>query len=34
MAAHDVATDDQFYNTLEAIVRDHPPPCDANGRPT
>jgi len=34
MAAHDVATDDQFYNTLEAIVRDNPPPCDANGRPT
>ena len=34
MAAHDVATDDQFYNTLEAIVRDNPPPCEANGRPT
>ncbi len=34
MAARDVATDDQFYNALEAIVREHPPPCDANGRTT
>ena len=34
MAAHDVVTDDQFYNTLEAVVRDNPPPCDANGRRT
>jgi antitoxin component YwqK of YwqJK toxin-antitoxin module len=34
MAARDVVTDDQFYNALEAIVRDNPPPCDANGRRT
>ena len=32
MAQHDVTLDAQFYNTLEAIVRDNPPPCAANGR--
>jgi hypothetical protein len=32
MAARDRAADEQFYNTLEAIVRDNPPPCEADGR--
>jgi hypothetical protein len=32
MAARDRLADEQFYNTLEAIVRDNPPPCEANGR--
>jgi antitoxin component YwqK of YwqJK toxin-antitoxin module len=32
LAARDLKEDEQFYNTLEAIVRDNPPPCDANGR--
>ena len=34
MAARDSSLDEQFYSTLEAIVRDHPPPCDAEGRKT
>jgi hypothetical protein len=32
MAARDLATDGQFYATLEAIVRDNPPQCEGNGR--
>ncbi len=32
MAARDSASDDQFYNTLEGIVRDNPPQCETNGR--
>jgi hypothetical protein len=32
MAARDRLADEQFYNTLEAIVRDNPPPCEADGR--
>ena len=32
LAARDLAADEQFYNTLEAIVRDNPPQCDVNGR--
>ena len=32
MAARDRAADEQFYNTLLRIVRDNPPPCEANGR--
>jgi antitoxin component YwqK of YwqJK toxin-antitoxin module len=32
LATRDLTEDEQFYNTLEAIVRDNPPPCDANGR--
>ena len=31
MAQRDVTLDTQFYNTLEAIVRDNPPPCKNNG---
>jgi hypothetical protein len=31
-AARDLAADAQFYNTLEGIVRDHPPPCAEIGR--
>jgi antitoxin component YwqK of YwqJK toxin-antitoxin module len=31
LAVKDKAADEQFYNTLEAIVHDHPPPCEANG---
>ena len=34
MAERDVTLDTQFYNTLEAIVRDNPPPCATNGRKT
>jgi hypothetical protein len=34
LAARDLKEDEQFYSTLEAIVRDNPPPCDANvGKP-
>jgi hypothetical protein len=32
MAARDLATDEQFYASLEAIVRDNPPQCEGNGR--
>jgi antitoxin component YwqK of YwqJK toxin-antitoxin module len=32
LAGRDVAADEKFYDELEAIVRDNPPPCDANGR--
>lgn len=32
MAARDSASDEQFYNTLEGIVRDNPPQCETNGR--
>jgi len=32
MADRDRAADEQFYNTLEAIVRDNPPTCEAEGR--
>ena len=32
MAARDSVADEQFYNTLEGIVRDNPPQCEANGR--
>jgi hypothetical protein len=32
MAASDQATDEQFFATLEAIVRDNPPQCEGNGR--
>ena len=32
MAMRDKAADEQFYNTLLRIVRDNPPPCEANGR--
>lgn len=32
MAARDRAADEQFYNTLLRIVRDNPPPCEADGR--
>jgi antitoxin component YwqK of YwqJK toxin-antitoxin module len=32
LAQRDVTLDTQFYNTLEAIVRDNPPPCTTNGR--
>ena len=32
MAVRDRAADEQFYNTLLRIVRDNPPPCEANGR--
>ena len=34
MAARDSNLDEQFYSTLEAIVRDHPPPCDDDGKRT
>jgi hypothetical protein len=32
MAARDLVTDEQFYASLEAIVRDNPPQCGDNGR--
>jgi hypothetical protein len=32
MAARDLATDEQFYASLEAIVRANPPQCEGNGR--
>jgi antitoxin component YwqK of YwqJK toxin-antitoxin module len=32
MAARDLAEDERFYTTLEAIVGDNPPQCIANGR--
>jgi len=32
LAGRDLAADEQLYNELEAIVRDNPPRCDANGR--
>jgi len=32
LATKDVTTDEQYYATLEAIVRDNPPMCDGNGR--
>jgi hypothetical protein len=32
LATRDKTADDQFYNTLEAIIRDNPPPCEAPGR--
>jgi hypothetical protein len=32
MAARDLATDEQFYASLEAIVRDNPPQCEGNGK--
>ena len=32
MASSDQATDEQFFATLEAIVRDNPPQCEGNGR--
>jgi len=32
LAVRDRAADEQFYNTLLAIVHDHPPPCADNGR--
>jgi hypothetical protein len=31
-AARDAATDAEYYASLEAIVRDNPPPCEGNGR--
>ena len=31
VAARDRTADEQFYNTLLTIVRDHPPPCSDNG---
>ena len=34
LAARDVATDAEYYASLEAIVRDNPPICDGNGRKT
>lgn len=32
LAARDAATDAEYYASLEAIVRDNPPPCEGNGR--
>lgn len=32
LAARDKAADEEFYNTLETIVRDNPPPCETDGR--
>jgi antitoxin component YwqK of YwqJK toxin-antitoxin module len=32
LAARDVATDAEYYASLEAIVRDNPPMCEGNGR--
>ena len=32
LATKDVTTDEQYYATLEAIVRDNPPNCEGNGR--
>jgi hypothetical protein len=32
MAARDKAADEQFYTTLEAMVRANPPQCEVNGR--
>jgi len=34
LAAHDAATDAEYYASLEAIVRDNPPICDGNGGKT
>jgi hypothetical protein len=31
-ATRDLTIDEQFYNTLERIVHDNPPPCEFNGR--
>ena len=32
MEARDLVEDERYYTALEAIVRDNPPPCEANGR--
>jgi antitoxin component YwqK of YwqJK toxin-antitoxin module len=32
LAIRDLATDDEFYASLEGIVRDNPPLCEGNGR--
>jgi hypothetical protein len=32
LAARDQVADEQFYNTLEGLVRDNPPPCEPDRR--
>jgi len=32
LAERDFATDDDYYASLETIVRDNPPMCEGNGR--